>query len=83
MQVGYLQDILRQLRQDTEDAASPLFGMLDLQRLATAGHSRGGKLAALHLAGEQPFRRGRMPACIIRLSARYSAQLGVVALMGV
>jgi predicted dienelactone hydrolase len=26
-------------------------GRLDLQRIGSAGHSRGGKLAALHLAG--------------------------------
>ena len=32
-----------------------LKGRLDLSRLATVGHSRGGKLAALHFAGLAPL----------------------------
>ena len=33
------------------DSANPLHGKIDLDNLATAGHSRGAKIAALHFAG--------------------------------
>ena len=42
--------MLDKLREDSRDPGSPLHGRLDLARLAVAGHSRGGKLAALLFA---------------------------------
>lgn len=35
----------------SDDHASPLFGLVDMDQLAVAGHSRGGKLGALLFAG--------------------------------
>ena len=49
-QVAFLDALLEKLQGDTRDKSSPLYHQLDLARLAVAGHSRGGKLAALHFA---------------------------------
>eukprot|EP00879_Flechtneria_rotunda_P006747 GHRR01007090.1.p1 GENE.GHRR01007090.1~~GHRR01007090.1.p1 ORF type:complete len:439 (+),score=98.21 GHRR01007090.1:128-1318(+) len=46
VEVGFMPFLLRHLERHPDTA-----GVLDLTHLATAGHSRGGKLAALHLAG--------------------------------
>ncbi len=51
MQLTYLQPLLDWLRTQGSAPASPLYGKPDVARLATMGHSRGGKLAALHYAG--------------------------------
>ena len=52
VQLQYFDPLMAWLRK--EDAASSgfLHGALDLDNLAVAGHSRGGKLAALLYAGE-------------------------------
>jgi hypothetical protein len=42
---------LLELRQQVADSSSRLYQQLDLTMLAAAGHSRGGKIAAMHLAG--------------------------------
>lgn len=42
--------ILAHLQQVNSTAGNVMYGLLDLSQLATAGHSRGGKLAGLHLA---------------------------------
>jgi hypothetical protein len=44
--------MLSELQHRNANSSSPLYQLLDLDQLATAGHSRGAKLAALHLAGE-------------------------------
>lgn len=49
-QVAFLDGLLEKLQGDTRDESSPLYHQLDLARLGVAGHSRGGKLAALHFA---------------------------------
>jgi predicted dienelactone hydrolase len=46
LQLGYLPYLLDYLQHHPSTK-----GRLDLQRIGTAGHSRGSKLAALHLAG--------------------------------
>eukprot|EP00878_Enallax_costatus_P014916 GHUV01015616.1.p1 GENE.GHUV01015616.1~~GHUV01015616.1.p1 ORF type:complete len:207 (+),score=36.50 GHUV01015616.1:294-914(+) len=55
VELGYMPYLLKHLSSQPDAQ-----GLLDLSRLATAGHSRGGKLAALHLAGE----RHRTLSCI-------------------
>lgn len=50
-ELTYLQPLLDWLRTQGSAPASPLYGKADVARLATMGHSRGGKLAALHYAG--------------------------------
>lgn len=39
------------LQKVASDPSSELYGKLDLTNLGAAGHSRGGKIAALHFAG--------------------------------
>eukprot|EP00775_Hariotina_reticulata_P005870 gene5870-6111_t len=46
VEVGFLPYLLHHVEQQPE-----VWGLLDSSRIAAAGHSRGGKLAALHLAG--------------------------------
>lgn len=65
-QVGYLPLLLVALRARAEDPTSPIAGALDLQLLAMAGHSRGAKLAALHLAGERPAHSCSLVDCAWR-----------------
>ncbi|KAK9806014.1 hypothetical protein WJX73_004922 [Symbiochloris irregularis] len=50
-EVAWLPGLLSWLQAQTQDDSSPLHRRLDLARIGTAGHSRGGKLAALHIAG--------------------------------
>ncbi|KAK9826744.1 hypothetical protein WJX81_004019 [Elliptochloris bilobata] len=52
-ELAFLDGLLKKLRADSQAAASPLYQRLDLARLGVAGHSRGGKLAALHFARDQ------------------------------
>ncbi|KAI8469863.1 MAG: hypothetical protein J3K34DRAFT_521872 [Monoraphidium minutum] len=50
VQAAYVPYLLAALNGLNTDPASQWFGRLDLSRLGAAGHSRGGKVAALHLA---------------------------------
>lgn len=43
-------DIIAHLDMINKNMTSPAYKKLDLTRLAVAGHSRGGKMAALHFA---------------------------------
>lgn len=52
MQLQYFEPITAWLRKEDEAASGFLHGALDFDKLAVAGHSRGGKLAALLYAGE-------------------------------
>ena len=52
-QLGFLPGLLDWLQDQTQDSTSPLQGQLDVKSLGTAGHSRGAKLAALHLTGSK------------------------------
>lgn len=51
LQVRYLDGILEWLDQQNTHEGSALHGVVDMTRIGTAGHSRGAKLACLHLAG--------------------------------
>ena len=51
VQLAYLAPLLRWLEAQNSTAGGFAEGRLDLALLGAAGHSRGGKLAALHLAG--------------------------------
>ena len=51
MQLEYLDQILDWAQQQSLAGGSDLHGLLDLSRVGCVGHSRGGKLAALHFAG--------------------------------
>ncbi|GIL77216.1 hypothetical protein Vretimale_3104 [Volvox reticuliferus] len=51
VELGYLTPLLDWLRTQANTKTSRLYGLPDFTRLATMGHSRGGKLAALHYAG--------------------------------
>ncbi|KAI8463622.1 MAG: Alpha/Beta hydrolase protein [Monoraphidium minutum] len=51
-EMKYLKPLQVWLQGESADASSPLSGALDFSQQATAGHSRGGKLAALHMAAE-------------------------------
>lgn len=48
--LGFLGPIRKLLEGGSKEPGGPLAGALDFSQQATAGHSRGGKLAALHLA---------------------------------
>ena len=50
MQAQFLGPLLDWLAAQNNDSSSPAHGMLDLKSVAVAGHSRGGKIAALHYA---------------------------------
>ena len=50
-QVQYLEPLLEWLAHENASEDSRLHGMVDLDRIGVAGHSRGAKLAALHFAG--------------------------------
>lgn len=60
MQEGYLQYLLDYLSHQ-QDASS----LLDLTRIGAAGHSRGGKLAALHLAGKRVCKHHAVILCCV------------------
>ena len=51
MQVRYLDGLIGWLDEQNRNAISALHGIVDMDRLATAGHSRGAKLACLQFAG--------------------------------
>jgi hypothetical protein len=72
LQVHFLPKILEWLKGLNELPGTPALGKLDAGRIAVAGHSRGGKLAALHFAsGENPSppppRPARTPCCVHKL----------------
>lgn len=48
----FLDSLLTWLREQNQSEDSRLHGLLDLERIAVAGHSRGAKLAALQYAGK-------------------------------
>ena len=50
LQVQFLPRILEWLKEVNELPGTPAHGKLDASRVAVAGHSRGGKIAALHFA---------------------------------
>ena len=50
MQMQYMDGLLDWLAQENADSQSALHGMVDMDRIATAGHSRGAKLACLQFA---------------------------------
>ncbi|KAK9865848.1 hypothetical protein WJX84_006247 [Apatococcus fuscideae] len=50
-ELEYLDQILDWAQQQSLAGGSDLHGLLDLSRVGCVGHSRGGKLAALHFAG--------------------------------
>ena len=52
MQLQYFDPLVAWLRKEDGASSGFLQGALDLEKLAVAGHSRGGKLAALLYAGE-------------------------------
>ncbi|KIZ06195.1 chlorophyllase I [Monoraphidium neglectum] len=54
VQTGYVTHLLEALAAINSDPSSQWHQRLDLSRLGAAGHSRGGKLAALHLASRTP-----------------------------
>lgn len=58
MQLSFVDAVLARLAHAAQDPLSALHAAavrMDLNRRAVMGHSRGGKLAALHFAaGEQP-----------------------------
>lgn len=62
-ELALLPRLLAWLSAASADAASPLHAQLDLGQLLTAGHSRGGKLAALALA--QPASSGSVRAAYL------------------
>jgi len=51
VQAGFLVHFLAKMKAAVSDPSSALYGKLDLTNLGAAGHSRGGKIAALHYAG--------------------------------
>ncbi|PNH11638.1 Chlorophyllase-1, chloroplastic [Tetrabaena socialis] len=51
LELGYLPPLMSWVAAQGARSGGPLFGLPDTTRTATAGHSRGGKLAALHYAG--------------------------------
>ena len=50
-QLTFLGPLIEWLGEQSSSAGGFAEGLLDLDRLAVAGHSRGGKLATLHFAG--------------------------------
>ena len=51
MQVRYLDGLIKWLEKENQKSGSPLHAAVDTGRIASAGHSRGAKLACLHFAG--------------------------------
>lgn len=51
-QAGFMLKFLEQLKLAAANPTNPLNGKLDLDNMGAAGHSRGGKIAALHFAGK-------------------------------
>ncbi len=52
LQIQYIDGLLDWLAQENADSQSTLHGMADMDRIATAGHSRGAKLACLQFASK-------------------------------
>ncbi|KAK9817015.1 hypothetical protein WJX72_008340 [[Myrmecia] bisecta] len=50
-EVQFLDQLIDWVAQQNDTPNTPLSGLVDISKIAVAGHSRGGKLAALHLAG--------------------------------
>lgn len=61
LQVGFFPYLLHHVQ--SQSAVSQL---LDLSHLATAGHSRGGKLAALQLAGVRMLETMLIRLCLLK-----------------
>ena len=59
LQLTFLAQIYDWLEKQQQQPGSDLTGALDLSNVALAGHSRGGKLAALQ------FANGRVPLSIV------------------
>jgi hypothetical protein len=55
--VNFLDGILSWLADENQSKDSQLYGLLDFDRVAVAGHSRGAKLACLHFASKSRFWR--------------------------
>ena len=51
VQVRYLDGLIEWLENENQKSSSTLHGAVDTDRIASAGHSRGAKLACLHFAG--------------------------------
>ena len=51
VQVRYLDGLIKWLERENQTSSSTLHGTVDTARIASAGHSRGAKLACLHFAG--------------------------------
>ena len=50
-QARYLHGLIEWLENENQKSSSTLYGAVDTDRIASAGHSRGAKLACLHFAG--------------------------------
>ena len=59
LQMPAFEPLLDWLVGQSDNASSPLYGLVDMEQLAVAGHSRGGKLAALLFAGAGGLFPGR------------------------
>ena len=51
VQARYLDGLIEWLEKENQSSSSTLHGAVDTDRIASAGHSRGAKLACLHFAG--------------------------------
>ncbi|KAG2491471.1 hypothetical protein HYH03_010256 [Edaphochlamys debaryana] len=60
IELGYLQPLTSWVVAQAAAAGSPLGGKMDLTKKAVMGHSRGGRLASLHLAA-----RSDISACVL------------------
>jgi len=61
LQVQFLSKILEWLKGVNKLPGTPAEGKLDANRIAVAGHSRGGKLAALHFGSGPTLTSGAQP----------------------
>lgn len=68
MQLPFMEEILMELKEGSHPQSRAAQGCMDFSNVGVAGHSRGGKLAALQYARKFLTTQSLSPACCLSYS---------------